>query len=303
VEGANFGLCIKKVDGKSFELLILGNPTQIKKTYSLFKERKKFFNLNSFTLPFMPSHHDFSIVFVHKGNQMYFDRVLQMTRLSNPTVPILLLGDATNKGMAEIHSVQHYLYEDYAEPFDKYIHVSVNNYAYEKFCFERWIIFKNFLLQTDTHSSNSHRFIYCDSDCAILQDISYLREIDELYTCDILTFSNNEVIVPCLFVSTKTVFIDIGDSILSFYASQDKRLFESQVVTSTENGRKHFSDMYLLRQVVKDKFSIFSLEDIHKFRYQFNASYYTMTETEKLNAGNVLFNIHYCGESKKHLLL
>lgn len=239
------------------------------------------------------------IVFIHQGNQEYFCEVLKYTRENNLFQTIIILGDESNRETSHQYQCQHYLAMDFTELWD-YKHFSVNAYEYEKFCFERWIILKNWLLA----HPDIQRVVHCDSDNVLLQDISFLELFWKQY--DVLTFDKEDVLVPNLMVAHRDIMIHLGQEIISFY-EQSKECIQSQI-TETINNTPHLSDMYLLIKWVK-QYKVFNLSqasDSFSFLY-FNDSFITINNL--LHVFNhqfyikerLLFNIHFAGNQKEKI--
>ena len=72
-----------------------------------------------------------NIFFIHKGYQPHLKVSIYHAKKSNPDATIILLGDETNKFLANQLSINHFYIKDYfnqANEFDKiYKHVSKNN--------------------------------------------------------------------------------------------------------------------------------------------------------------------------------
>ena len=88
------------------------------------------------------------IIFVHTGNSNIISYALNQARKFNPDSEIILLGDESNSWVQK-HGFRHFNVSDYygmAEKFnDVYVHMSPNPIGYERFCFQRWMVIKEFL--------------------------------------------------------------------------------------------------------------------------------------------------------------
>jgi len=178
-------------------------------------------------------------IFVHRGSQDYLDNVLFITRFYSPTAQLILLGDETNKLIAEKHNVDHHMITDYEEVVP-YHHYSVNKEEYEKFCFQRWFIIKNFCIK-----NNIREIIHSDSDNAFFTDINTLDYIDAAFIV------NSVVIVPnVLFIATDNL-IKICEFYISLY-SRSKDEILSHIRYIKKNEEAHYSDMHFLFQAITE---------------------------------------------------
>jgi len=239
-----------------------------------------------------------AIVFVHKGNHSYFDLVVKYTRQSNKDSNIVILGDETNECVALKYNCQHEMYEKYLESWE-YKHISVNTVEYEKFCFERWIIIKNWLLN---HTEVQH-VVYSDSDNILLQDISLIN--DEMKTYDVLSFIES-VVVPNILIIKRDVMINLGNKIIEFYKKPFKEIQE--FVYDKVNNHSHFSDMYLLFIIVSSEISsenIYHLENNERFTFNANINNIVdilkVVHNEFYVNDKLLFNIHFCHKNKESI--
>ena len=103
------------------------------------------------------------IIFVHTGNSNIISYALNQARKFNPDSEIILLGDESNSWVQK-HGFRHFNVSDYygmAEKFnDVYVHMSPNPIGYERFCFQRWMVIKEFLDSCE----EIDRFVYLDTD-------------------------------------------------------------------------------------------------------------------------------------------
>lgn len=101
------------------------------------------------------------IIIVHKGNSFYLEPVLRQIRLFNPESRICLISDDSTKGkfdFVEHHDISRYMTG--ADEFAKiYVHLSINPFGYELFCFQRWFVIRDFI-----RSQKMQHFLCLDSD-------------------------------------------------------------------------------------------------------------------------------------------
>lgn len=230
-----------------------------------------------------------------------------MTKHYNQTRRIILLGDDTNKCIANSCGIDFFHYADYSEEIP-YYHVSVNGREYEKFCFERWFIIYNFL----TKHRIDH-FVHSDSDNVICQDIEY----SEFKHGVIGNYKEKYAIVPNILFSSRTYLRRIIGFYRTLYSQdypefiEDIRNFSSIIVQENppvQISCMHYSDMYFLLQAI----------------YQLNLDYSVLPESGDIpviyngnytnhpimlkdgvfiheTTGQRMFNIHFQGQSKVYI--
>lgn len=120
------------------------------------------------------------VVFINNGNPSYFKYALAQARIFNPDTTIYLIGDISNDkyDFAEHHNIERY--HSKAELFSKvYKHHSKNPYRAELFCFNRWFILEEFMVQ-----NNIEKCLYLDSDLLLFTDIQgeYINYLDYGFT-------------------------------------------------------------------------------------------------------------------------
>lgn len=122
------------------------------------------------------------IIFVHTGNSNIISYALNQARKFNPESEIILLGDESNRWV-ERQGFRHFNTSDFfgmAERFDgAYVHMSPNPVGYERFCFQRWMVIKEFLNSCE----DIDRFVYLDTDVLLYCNVTdycekYLDGID-----------------------------------------------------------------------------------------------------------------------------
>lgn len=87
-----------------------------------------------------------SIVFIHRGYSPYLEFSLRQAAAASPESEIVLLGDARNDRFPLVRHV------DTAKPLfagvglgAAYRHRSTNGEAFERACFDRWLVLEAFL--------------------------------------------------------------------------------------------------------------------------------------------------------------
>jgi len=213
-------------------------------------------------------------IFVHLGAPEYLDYVLKLTRKNN-TGRIILLGDESNKEIAIRNKVEHYLVSDYNQSIP-YYHVSVNGEKYEKFCFERWFIIKNFVLK-----NSIPQFVHSDSDNALLTDFSKFSYANASF------ISGTTAIVPNVFFMTTESVVQITDFYMKLYSLPFDEFKKSvgKYLDMTMGGG-HYSDMYFLKQAVDEcGIQVDKLDET-----KFNSAY---------NGNTNYYNVHFNGRNNK----
>lgn len=97
---------------------------------------------------------------MHTGDSFYLKPVLKQIRLFNPQNRICLISDESTN---HYDFIEHYNINQYmegAEAFAKvYVHMSINPFNYELFCFQRWFVIRDFI-----RSQQMAHFLCLDSD-------------------------------------------------------------------------------------------------------------------------------------------
>jgi hypothetical protein len=107
-----------------------------------------------------PSTSKLPIVFLHNTNSDYLKYSLGQAKHSDPESRIYLIGDISNDcyDFVEHHSFSNYFQG--ALDFSKiYRHYNTTSYEYEIFCFQRWYILLEFLV-----NNQIEKCLYVDSD-------------------------------------------------------------------------------------------------------------------------------------------
>jgi hypothetical protein len=240
-------------------------------------------------------------VFIHKGNQSYFDTTVEITRRYSPSSRIVILGDESNEYIAAKYHVDHFLISNFTEDIP-YYHTSVNPEEYEKFCFERWIIIKNFMV-----SQNIKAILHCDSDNPIFYNIEQFNYENALLG----NYTLAKTVIPNVFFVT----IDNLLKITSFYKelySLEYTTFLSKIApfaTYIKNSI-HYSDMYFLKHCITElelEFEILPESD-EEYIFNTNFDYYKIyidsnNIIRKFGTNEILYNIHFCDTNKDKIVL
>ncbi len=100
------------------------------------------------------------IILVHTGDSFYLEPVLRQARTFNPDSHIYLISDASTIHYDYVEHVDISEYSALADKFKEvYVHMSINPYHYELFCFQRWFVILDFVKK-----HNIVHFLCIDSD-------------------------------------------------------------------------------------------------------------------------------------------
>jgi len=109
------------------------------------------------------------VFIVHEGNQGYLENSIS---LCSQYHPVILVGDTTNKYMAENWIACEQIVSEPLEDFERsYIHMSTNSEFFEKICFRRY-----FYMYQIAKQYNYEKFIHIDSDVMLLNKLPDLLE-------------------------------------------------------------------------------------------------------------------------------
>jgi len=123
------------------------------------------------------------IIYIHYGYSKYLPYIFKCAKISNPDTDVILLGDPSNKKVAEDCGLIHFSLKDFdfgedLKTFDRVYELIATSHfdAYKhgedwnKFVFRKWFILYNFLTK-----QGIERFWHFDSDNPILSDLSKLE--------------------------------------------------------------------------------------------------------------------------------
>ncbi|GJE02538.1 hypothetical protein [Methylobacterium isbiliense] len=170
------------------------------------------------------------IIILHKGDHEYLSACLEA--LSRCERRVIILGDASNAASALRFGAEHFDIADYT-PLDwgdefVYKHNSRYDANFERFCFERFLVIRNFVCSHDIN-----KFIYIDSDIVIMN-----KKILENFDSYMLSYD-----LACL------------SKVSTFFAGWSKNLFNAFVESfryyfpSEPWGDRH-CDMNALRKFI-----------------------------------------------------
>ena len=260
------------------------------------------------------------IIFIHRGSQYYLFLALAQARASNPESEIVLLGDnqaLMNPDFFLQYRINFDLISSYlnsASIFKKiYVHDSSNTFEYERFCFERWFIVKDYIEKNGI----TKNFCCLDSDAILYAHVGNVFNLlkSDLNTCDcvgpqFLFFKSIDILKQyCNFITS--VFID--ESVkreLYTFISKNRAILPSHINDMATLGlfakKKALVDIGIESEigVIFDENVIFSQGLITNFFGKrifrvHGASYFKRRSGEYIRAGG----IHAQGQSKQFMIL
>ena len=109
-----------------------------------------------------------------RGYRDYLPSVLAQAKRTTPGSRVILIGDERNAALARAAGVEHHPQSRYdtgaAEFRQRYVHLSRNTVAGERFCFERWFVVRDFC-----RANGIDTFACVDSDVLIFADLAVRR--------------------------------------------------------------------------------------------------------------------------------
>ena len=171
------------------------------------------------------------IVFLHYSDNDYLKHTLGQAKHSNPDSTIYLIGNDTNNfyDFVEHHSISGYFQG--AKDFSRiYRHFSTNSYEYELFCFQRWIILKEFLA-----SKRIEKCLYLDSDTMLYADVTEERRKFEQYDFTLSYMTCGSV----FFLNRLGALADFCQFLTDIYTKKQRYYYDimlAQYATFRKNG-------------------------------------------------------------------
>ena len=167
---------------------------------------------------------------------------LRQAKHTNPDTEIILIGDEANN---RFNFVTHINIKDYftkaAEIAKIYKHYSTNPYAYELFCFQRWIILNETIIK-----NNIKKVFVCDSDMLLYANIDKLipthyNKIDAGF----LYNEKNKAFNAAISYWTAEALDDLCSVIFNTYQDDDRLniLKKKYEIIIEQNDVGGFSDM------------------------------------------------------------
>ena len=199
------------------------------------------------------------IIFIHTGYSDYLEFTLRQASHVSKDSDIYLLGNSTNNKFDFLKHINIDKYSIKSEEFRKvYKHLTSNPFEYELFCFQRWFILLEFMIDHEID-----KVFVCDSDVLLYTDI------DEVAT----TFFKSKDLVYMNGLSPGTVAASI-----SFWTKDAIQQFCHFIYETYKNNLveiKHYN------QLVKEKNNIGGYSDM-------TALYHFLDKDFRGKPGNLL---------------
>lgn len=224
------------------------------------------------------------IVFIHTfpnsicDKTCYLNRAIRLCRKNNPELSINLITNLKNVDLndwpCQIHDISNFM-ENVHEFREIYQHRSVNQLVYERFCFERFLILKNFCKLLDT--SEIDRIAYVDSDIFMFKSLKCvcpdnidadLCLLDERYSgFPFMVRSSIDKFVEFLFKIYKNGNFD------EFVSKWGEKAF----------SKPHFSDMYAMHAFVAENKCSVEILNFNKNRKHIIQSTFNLTSEQLIS--------------------
>lgn len=161
------------------------------------------------------------VVFIHSGDSPHLVYALAQAAASNPSSPIILLGDDANAHYAQ---VEHHRLSDYfvaATSFARvYQHFSTHPESFELICFQRWFALDEFMTR-----HRIERCVYLDSDVLLYADVT--SEMDKFRQFDFTLCWNT---IGCVFFVNRREGLDqLCRFITDTYATKNSYTYDRMV--------------------------------------------------------------------------
>ena len=161
------------------------------------------------------------VVFIHQQNSDHLKYSLAQAKASNPRSTVFLLGDDSN---SQHPCVEHHHFRDYftgaAEFEDVYKHYSTHSPDFERLCFQRWFILRDFL--------TAHRIeqcVYLDSDVMLYGNVT--EDMAKFRLFDFTVCWNT---IGCvLFVNRVEGLVNFCQFIMDIYTKKDEYHYDKMV--------------------------------------------------------------------------
>ena len=237
-------------------------------------------------------------VFIHRGYHEYFENVIAITKFYNPNNKIVLIGDETTEHLGEKYNIDFFFIKEFEEDIP-YYHFSTNLELYEKFCFQRWFIIKNFMNKYSIFS-----ILHSDSDNIICYDFSKLEYTNAITR----NYEIADGVVPnILFIDQHTV-----NKVTSFYLSLYSLPileFVKEICNFADQNNKdtiHYSDMFFLTQCYRTLKIQCDFLDETDSDIIFNTNIEFLKDLQLVdkvfyNNDSLVFNVHFAGLHKDEI--
>ena len=171
------------------------------------------------------------VVFIHQQNSEHLKYSLAQAKASNPRSTVFLLGDDSN---SQHPCVEHHHFRDYftgaAEFEDVYKHYSTHSPDFERLCFQRWFILRDFLT-----AHQIEKCVYLDSDVLLYGNVT--EDMAKFRLFDFTVCWNT---IGCvLFVNRVEGLARFCQFIMDIYTKKDEYHYDKMVAQFAVRQKHH----------------------------------------------------------------
>ncbi|RCW50892.1 hypothetical protein [Paenibacillus prosopidis] len=184
------------------------------------------------------------ILFFHWSDDYYLEHVLKQAKMASPASDVILIGNHNNSKYATDgikHAMIHNYYQGAAEFERVYKHMTPNEYFYNRFCFQRWFILRDYM--------RAHHITECwvlDTDVMLYVDLNlteYKRFSGEWTWTTFITLQELEELCMVTLIHFKE------DSLFEYlkYYTKETGHFHGMLAISDMVTQKLYYEKYLNR--------------------------------------------------------
>lgn len=255
------------------------------------------------------------IIIIHLNDSGYLLYALAQAKKYNPQSDIILLGNDRNNRYKFVAHENVYDYSQEALEFAKvYKHFNTNLLEFERLCFQRWFVLKNFL-----ETYNIEKCLCIDSDVMLFVDVT--EEQKKIADFD-FTLSLGQS-PHCMFINSRAALENFCDFVFNIYTDSSLlQIMESRFQQCTRNNiGGGASDMTAFKEFWNRKganiYEMSTIRENSKYDHNINMSegfqvyggiknIYLIEEEPFCNCINteqkIRFNsIHFQGDAKKYM--
>ncbi|MFK7694095.1 hypothetical protein [Paenibacillus sp. HJGM_3] len=239
------------------------------------------------------------IVFIHQNYEEYLIYSLHQAKRSNPQSTVVLIGTEDNAVLGS-HLVHHTRMENFMHDARQlattYKHVSENDYNYNLFCFQRWLILREFM-----RHHKLAKCCYLDSDVLLYTDVNnpefqqFTFEFTWTSICDLESLEAfcNLILIgfddPDVFRGLVRFTYEIGQPALS-------DMVISHLYTDTRHGL--FSDSYFDSNINVQYYDFEMMDGLRKVYLSGDTLYSRRMDS---NSFIKLNSLHFQGRAKMYM--
>jgi hypothetical protein len=171
------------------------------------------------------------IVFIHQQNSEHLKYSLAQAKASNPRSTVFLLGDDSN---SQHPCAEHHQFSDYfagAAGFERvYKHYSTHGRDFERLCFQRWFILRDFLA-----AHHIDKCVYLDSDVLLYGNVT--EDMAKFRLFDFTVCWNT---IGCtLFLNRLDGLESLCQFIMDIYTKKDEYHYDKMVAQFAVRQKHH----------------------------------------------------------------